>query len=526
MAPRKTARRDAEESAPPRANIVDILKRRGWWGLAAFLLVFPPLVSLVRFLPDVYLSTATILIERQQIPDDLVRSTVTSALEVRLQTITQEILSRSRIQEIIDQFGLYPDLKEKAPVEQLVGQMRDDVKLDFKGGDRRGATIAFSVSYRGRDPQQVAQVTNALARLYIEENLKIRERQAAGTAGFLRQQLDDLALKLKEQEKKVSEFKARHLGELPEQLDANLQTLEQLTTQLRLNGENLARAGERRGNIERELSAALGTSTPTGPDVSALRLAQLKGALASLQTRLSDKHPDVQRLKNEIANLETALAARGTDGAGALASSTPLLPQVQQLKSTLLELESQIRGLEAESITLKRQINSYQARVEQVPRVQQEYQIMAREYETTQEMYRSLTVRQRESALSESMEQRQKGEQFRVIEPALPAETPAAPRRPRLFALALMAALAAAVAAIFGPEALDSSVHTVEQLQARCDLPVLVSIPQIVGPDDLSRQRRQVALAVTGLTVAVMVLVTGGYFLAKENAALSALLIR
>jgi peptidoglycan/LPS O-acetylase OafA/YrhL len=135
-------------------------------------------------------------------------------------------------------------------------------------------------------------------------------------------------------------------------------------------------------------------------------------------------------------------------------------------------------------------------------------------------------VRQRESALAESMEQRQKGEQFRVLEPALPAVSPAAPRRPRLFALALLAAIAASVAAVFGPEALDSSVHTVEQLQARCDLPVLVSIPQIVGPDDRTSRRRRFGLAAAGLSLAVVVLVTGGYFLARENAALSGLLIR
>ena len=360
------------------------------------------------------------------------RSTVTSALEVRLQTISQEILSRARLEEMITRFGLYQDLKKQAPMETVIEQMRRDVKIESKGKEDR-ATVAFAVSYRGREAQKVALVANALAAAYIEENLKMRERQATGTADFMRVQLDDLAKKLAEMEKKVGEFKARHIGELPEQLNANLQGLEQLNTQLRLNAENMTRATERRGNLERELTALLGT-TGAGPQAPAIRLAQLKGTLAALQTRYSDKHPEVQRIKSEIATLEAAIGAGGGEGA---AGAMALPPQVQQLKSALSEAEVQIKGLEAEAANLKRQLTIYQARVESVPRVQQEYQAMSREYETTQEMYKSMTVRQRESALSERMEQRQKGEQFRVIEPALVAEEPAAPKRPRLFALVL-----------------------------------------------------------------------------------------
>lgn len=519
--PRRNDRRDDESGARPVSSIGDVLKRRGRWGLLAFLVVFAPLASLVYFLPDVYLSESTILIERQQIPDEFVRSTVTSALEVRLQTISQEIQSRTRLEETINRFGLYQDLKKQAPLEAVIEQMRRDVKIEPKGRADR-ATITFTVSYRGRDAQKVALVTNALAASCIEENLKMRERQATGTADFMRVQLEDLARKLEEQEKKVGAFKARHIGELPEQLNANLQGLEQLSTQLRLNAENMIRATERRGNLERELTVTLGTSAPTGPGAGEMRLAQLRGALASLQTRYSDKHPEVQRLKAEIATLEVAIAAGGGEGGGGIA----LPPQVQQLKSALSEVDVQIKGLEAEAGNLKRQLAIYQARVESVPRVQQDYQAMAREYETTQEMYKSLMVRQRESALSERMEQRQKGEQFRVIEQAIPADEPAAPKRPRLFALVMLLALAAAAAAVFGPEALDSSVHTIEQLQARCDLPVLVTIPHIVGPDDLRAKRRRLLYVTAGASVAIAGLVVGSYLLAKENWALTSLLIK
>jgi polysaccharide biosynthesis transport protein len=527
MATRRN-RADNEEGGTPRPSVADIFRRRGWWGVVAFVVLLPPLLSTVRFLPDVYVSAATVLIERQQIPDELVRSTVTSALEVRLQTISQEILSRDSLVRLINQFGLYADLpKDEAGIEQAVNQMRRDVLFDLKGGDRRGnrAMVAFSIGYRGRDPENVAKVANRLAGLYIEKNLEIRGEQASETADFLRNQLQELSQKLKEQEKKVSEFKYRHLGQLPEQLDANLRTYEQLTTQLQVNGENMSRALERRTNFERELAAALGTTVPTGPDSVTVRLAQLRAQLASMLTRYSEKHPDVLRLQSEISVLESGEPGTGADGSATAAlPSMPNAPQIQHLKSALLELDLQIKGLESETANLKRQLTVYQSRVEAVPRVQQEYQIMAREYETTQEMYRSLTVRERESALAERMERGQKGEQFKMIEPALPTSSPAAPKRPKLYAIAVALALAAAALAIFGPEALDPSVHTLGQLQARSDLPVLVSIPRIVVPADVRRRRTRFGLVAAGLSIAVVGLVIGSYVLARENAALAAML--
>jgi polysaccharide chain length determinant protein (PEP-CTERM system associated) len=512
MARHIPSRPDVEEGSAPRSSLSDVLKRRGWGGVVAFLVVLVPLASLVYFLPDVYRSSTTVLIERQQIPDELVKSTVTGALEMRLQTIKEQMLSRASLTKVIRCNGLYGFAK-KAEVcaendltkvldiipETVFDQMRQDVKIDLRGGDRRGdrSTVAFTISYRGPDRTIVADVADALAASYISENQDMRRDQAKGTANFLGKQLDTLKEHLSQLEGQVGVFKSKHMGHLPEQLDANLKTLEQLNTQLRLNSENMTRTTERRGNLERELASALGATTPTGPDSAAIRLAQLRGALASLQTRYSDKHPEVVRVKAEIANLESAPGGGGASGGG-YGTLVPG-PQVQQLKTALLEAEVQVKGLEAEAVNLKRQIATYQGRIESVPGVQQKYQALAREYETTQEMYKSLTLRERESALSERMEDVQKGEFFRVIEPARPSEEPAAPKRPRLFALVALLALAAAGAAIFGPEALDSSLHSLEQLQARCELPVLVAIPRIVGPADLNRQRKRFVLATAGM---------------------------
>ena len=223
--------------------------------------------------------------------------------------------------------------------------MRKDLKIDLKGRGER-ATVAFSVSYRGRDAQKVALVANTIANAYIDENLAQRKRQAGGTAEFLLNQRDELSRKLQELERKVGEFKQRHIGELPEQLDANLKTLQQLGTQLSVNSENMTRATERRANLERELAALLGTSAPTGPDALAQHLAQLKAQLAAMEARFSDKHPDVVRIRNEIANLERP----GEGGSGDAARPSGglfLSPQAQQLKSALSEVNVQLKGLDA-----------------------------------------------------------------------------------------------------------------------------------------------------------------------------------
>src|SRR2546427_9491020 len=226
-------------------RIVGLWRRRKWIALLAFAAPASMVLGLVTSLPNIYRSTATILVERQQVPEAFVRPTVTSELETRLQTISQEILSRSRLQALITQFNLYPGAGKEAATEETVERMRKDVKLELKTTNtkegRPSTTTAFALSYRGPDPQTVALVTNTLASFYIEENLKVRERQATGTADFLKVQLAETRKRLDELEGRVSEFRRRYLGELPQQMQANLATLENLNTQLRITSDNQMR---------------------------------------------------------------------------------------------------------------------------------------------------------------------------------------------------------------------------------------------------------------------------------------------
>ena len=246
-------------------NAWEIWKRRKWLAILVFLAVFTAVASVTMFLPAIYQSTTTILVERQQVPETFVQSTITSGIDFRLQTITQQVLSRSRLENLIDRFSLYQDLRQRVPLEQVIERMRQDILLDQTGLQKEGkgeTTVAFAISYKGRNPQQVAQVANTLASFYIDENLKIRERQAAGTADFLRGQLDEMKQRLEEQEQRLRQFKERYMGELPEQLHANIAVLENLNIQLRLNGEKRARASEQRGALAQQLAELEGFKLP------------------------------------------------------------------------------------------------------------------------------------------------------------------------------------------------------------------------------------------------------------------------
>src|SRR3989442_10401560 len=524
-------------------SVLAVWSRREWLAIAAFMLPLTAGVSIITFLPNIYRSTATVLMDRQQIPETFVRSTVTSALETRLHTISQEILSRSRLEDLINRFGLYADLRKRIPFEDVIGRMRSDTKLDLKSVEARGqreATVAFTISYQGSDPGTVAVVTNTLASFYIEENLKTRERQATSTAEFLKVQLGETKHRLDEQEQRVSEFKRRHLGELPQQLEINLGTLERLHTQLRLNADNQTRAAERRlalsrqfAEVESVLSASPSSTALGGPATPAespeLRLTRLKEDLTRLRTQFSEKYPDVVRVTGEVAALERELAeakSRETkpEEKSAASPRTPLTPYVLRLKEALGEVDADLKVFKGEDKRLRDGIAAYQIRVENVPRREQEFRELSRDYDSTRELYQSLLKRSEEAQLAESMEQRQKGEQFRVLDPAVPNPEPAAPSRFRLLLMALVGSLGLAIGAVMLVEHADTSFHTVDDLRAFSTAPVLVSIPRIVTRTDRRRRRWHMRLAASAPFMGLAVIVGIAYFAANGNERLVSLL--
>jgi protein tyrosine kinase modulator len=512
-------------------TLLEVWSRRKWLAVSVFLCPFVAMLSLAMSLPDLYRSTATLLVERPQISETFVKSSVTSELETRLQTIRQEILSRTRLQGLITRFDLYPDLRERATAEEILDRMRRDIRMDLKGAEAmggRGATIAFALSYRGLDPQTVATVANTLATSFVEENLTMRARQATGTADFLRAQLEEMKNKLDQEEGRLGEFKSRHVGELPEQMEANLATMQRLNTELRMNKENQMRALERleREQLTRQLVQGRSSATNgdalvhgDGPEAVAARLSRLNQELTELRTRFSEKYPDVVRVKAEITALERQLAEMKSDETSAETPASSLRPR--KLRS---EAERELDALKDEEKALRQSIGMYQRRVESAPHREQEYQELSRDYKTLKELYNTLLQRYQDAQVSESMEQGQKGDQFRILDPALPAERPTAPNRFRLIVLGLILSLGLAGATVGLIEHRDTSFHKVEELRAFTKVPVLARIPRITTRPEAARQRRLFCVGSAAVLVGLVVIAGAAYSVGYENAHLVRLL--
>ncbi len=500
--------------------------RHKWLGITLFALPLTAGAALVLSLPNVYRSTATVLIERQQVPEEFVRPTVTGELEARLTTMSQEVLSRSRLEPLIKRLDLYADLRqgelEGPRMEAAIGNMRGDVKLELResttGGPRRQA-IAFAISYRGRDPETVALATNTLASSYVEENLKAREQHASATTEFVRVQLAEAKTRLDEQERNLGALKARYMGELPQQAQGNLARLETLNSQLRLNSDNQVRLAERRENLQIQLSQL---RTEAGIEPDEVRLQRLKGELTELRVKYTDLWPDIIRLKHEIATLEKQLA--GPKPPRKPVEEVPPTPQALRLQEALKSTETELALLKAEEARLRSGIAALQVRLDNAPRREQEFTDVTRDYESTKELYLTLLKRYGEAQIAETMEQRQKGEQFRLVEPAVASYAPTAPNRPRLLAVVAALSVALAVGAVVLAELLDTSFHGVDDLRGFSTVPVLVAIPRIVTELDARRRRRRLRLATATLLVALVLTGGGAYFLGTGNESLTNLL--
>lgn len=497
--------------------------RRKWLAILVFAAAFSAVASVIAFMPDLYRATATVLVDRDQVPEALMKLTVTGEVETRLRAINEQILSRARLQEIINLFNLYPRARKKSPAEELIQQMRRDIRLELKSveqGYGPRPTVAFALSYQGREPGTVALVANTLASSFIEENWKARGRQATETAEFFKTQLEAMRKRLDEQERKVGEFRRRYPGEYPQHTQAHLVALERLNMQLRLNMDRLTRVIERREALARQLAEALPYGSPDGragpPSAKSGRIAKLKQELMELRTRYSDSYPDVIRVKAEIAALEreTGEAKAGGD------------PTVQQLKRSLSEVEAEIGAIKAEEKRLQQAIIAYERRIEGATAAAPEFSDMLSEYETTKDLYSSLLKRYADAQHAENWETRQKGEKFRILDQALPPTHPVAPNRPRLLLMGLALAIGAAAAAVMLAEQMDSTFHSVDDLRAFAKVPVLASIPRIVTEEDTSKREQRLRAAAAAAMIGIAVIVATSYFFARENESLVRLLSR
>ena len=495
---------------------LEIWRRRKWIGLGAFAAALAGAFSLCVWLPDLYRAETIVVVEGQQVPEELVRPAITTELTTRIQRIRQELMSRARLESLITELDLYPELRAKGVAfDDIVEQIRRDVDLDLRAVDQQGArgpTIAFAIACSGRDPETVARVANTLAGRYIEEHDRMRAGQAARTVAFMKSQVAEAKQQLDAQERKSSAFRLNHLGELPDQTTANLGSLERLNAQLRLNAETQIRALDRRDRLESELAAAESTERTAPPPSSphAAQLTRLRGELAELRRQYSDIYPDVKRIQGESAALER-LEGEGTVSAPAAPSTRT---RVQQ---ALGAIDAELKALAGEEAQLRGSIAAYEQRVENGPKRQEELDTISRDHVSARERYDGLMKRYEEAQLAESLERGQQTEQFRVLDPALPPRDPAAPARMRLLAAGVVGSLVFALALMVGVEHLDTSLHSIDDLQLLVSGPLLFSIPIIPTALDRRRYWQRATLATAAVVAALALVVAGVRYVATDN---------
>jgi len=506
-------------------DILLILRRRYWLLLVPFAVIGAASAVWARTFPNWYRSETLILVVPQRVPENYVKSTVTTRIEDRLNSISQQILSRTRLERVIQDFDLYREERRTGIMEDIVERMRRDIGVQVVQGD------AFRVNYVGRDPRTVMKVTERLASLFIEENLKDRELLADGTTVFIEAQLEDARRRLIEQEKKLEAYRRRHSGELPSQLDSNLQAIQNTQMQVQSLVESLNRDRDQRLVLQRQLAdaeAAASAEPATPPagagesgDLGGTAARQLEIARAQLkvaETRLKPEHPDIGMLKRRIRDLEQAaeveaLAKPVTEG-----PSRAELARQQRLAGLRREIEQldrQIGQKTAEEKRLRSASASYQTRVDAAPTRETELVELTRDYTSIQGMYSSLLQKKEDSKLSASLERRQIGEQFKLLDPARMPERPFKPNRQLFYLSGMAAGLAIGLGIVGLLEYRDRSFRNDQDLTRLLSLPVLAVVP-VMQSDAERRQafRRHVAGSVAlGSTVAACLAVVAYAFL-------------
>jgi len=495
----------AEQAKEPGLDLRAVWSRRKWLALATLALPLSVAVTAAKTLPDLFRSTALVIVEHEEPPSGVAKRDVAGEIETRLQTLNQENLSRSRLQSLITRYDLYRDFRRRASLEEAIDRLRRDIQVEVRDVEHTWGrpTVAFTLSYRGRDPQTVAQVTNALASYYVEQSQRRRERRAIGTVQLLKAEIEDVKRRLDEKEQQLTEFKTRYLRELPEQVKVNLATMERLSNGLALNRENQKRAGERQQALALKLAGAEGSAS-TLPDAQSIRLARLGEELRELRTQVTDQHPDAIRLKAEIA----AQAARYPKRA---AGDPSARPQAEE------QSPPELRALEREETLLKQAMAEHEQMVYRAPQREQELQKLLLPYETTKALYHSLLARLEDAQLAESLKDQQTSDPFRLVDSAVAATRPAAPDRLRLVLAGLILSLGLAVAAVLLAEKLDASFHTLDDLRSLGCVPVLASLPRILTPGDVVRRRLRACLAVALTAVALTASTGCTYAVTREN---------
>jgi polysaccharide chain length determinant protein (PEP-CTERM system associated) len=468
-------------------------------------------------------------------PKNYVTPNVNDNLQDRLQSITQQILSRTRLLLIIDKLHLYASTHGQATPDEQIARMRKDIDIELVRDSNGNEITAFKIYYSAHDPHVAQQVTSELTDLFINENLKVRQQESEDTTTFIKTQLENARASLAEQEAKVREFEGEHEGELPTQQASNLQILSGLQSQLQNEQDSLNTARQQRVYYQTliEQSRAMQTAaTPpirtaevpaTGLPAIDQELASLKAKLTNLSSHYTDRYPDIQNLKVEIAKVEKtrdeliASQKKRGEGAGQVSDSTGVREGVDTSQSSpMLQLQGQLRANEAEITNreraiaeLKARVDLYQTRLNEGPVREQQLADLTRGYDQSKANYDDLLKKKNESEMATSMEHMQQGQRFTMLDPPSLPLKPDFPNRMKFCGIGLGVGLALGLVVVGGFESLDDRLHSEKEIKALLQVAVISEIPEIVSPSEVRSNRWRIVLGWAFAALVVLTILAG-----------------
>jgi polysaccharide chain length determinant protein (PEP-CTERM system associated) len=511
---------------PDFTEIKGMVRRRRWQFLVPFFCGWALVWGASWLIPSTYRSGTLILVEQPSVPEKYVVSNIDSDIQHQLDSITQQILSRTRLIRIIDSLGLYAQERKHASPDDLVATMSKDIDIELSRGDDRKLS-AFNIYYASRDPKMAQAATAELANLFITENLEQRQERSENTTKFLEDQLDQARAKLTAQEAKLRVFKDQHLGELPTQTQSNLQILIGLQSQVQGNEDSLNRAQQRNTYLESLINQyrAMDSGSkpaeggPVGLAEIDKELDQLKAQLTDLTSHYTDKHPDVRKTREQIARTEQMRERIVADmnNRSHTPSPAPTAAQPLDAKSApMLELESQLKAnrleianREAEIKDEQSKINQYQARLNMAPVMEQQFADITRDYDQSKTDYESLLAKKNQSAMSTDLEKTQQGEHFRMLDPPNLPVRPYKPNRLMLCGAGLAVGLVLGGGFAFGWEKLSGKIYSEREIKRLVPIDVIAEIPPIESLQEQSSHRRGAWVAGAAAVVIVGFILLG-----------------
>jgi polysaccharide chain length determinant protein (PEP-CTERM system associated) len=510
-------------------DFLRIIWVRKWFILVPAVLVAAATYVWTAQLPDRYRASTTILVVPQRVPQSIVRSTVTAGVGERLQTISQQILSRTRLERIIEEFNLYQEERQTMIMEDVVGLMRlRDVKINVPTTRRRNQDAShFSVSFESSQPRTAMLVAERLASMFVQENLEDREVLADATNQFLQSQLEDARRRLVEHEAKLEAFRQRNAGQLPSQVQSNLQMLQMTQSQIQANAEAANRDRDRLTGLEATITETINSGNVPAPPrdgkddintgTAAQQLEAARKGLANLEMRLKPSHPDIGRANRIIAELEAKVAEENKAREAAAASADPtealinvspaIAAKISPMRLEAQRLRRSLEARKAEDERLRRVLGGYAGRVETAPKLESEVTELMRDYDTLQDQYRTLLRKSEDSKIAVNLERRQIGEQFKIIDGARLPERPVSPNRIRFNLMGILAGLGLGIALVALLEYRDTTLKTDEDVVTSLALPVLAVIPAMITTADRRRMKRRRVLLTLSASAAVVLAV-------------------